>query len=36
MCANHVWATNDVYEGNWLDDVIAGGGGESYSVVPQL
>lgn len=27
---------NDVYEGNWLDDVIAGGGGESYSVVPQL
>ena len=27
---------NDVYEGNWLDDVIAGGGGEAYSVVPQL
>ena len=27
---------NDVYEGNWLDDVIAGGGGEAYTVVPQL
>ena len=27
---------NDVYEGNWLDDVNAGGGGEAYSVVPQL
>ena len=27
---------NDVYEGNWLDDVIAGGGGEAYTVLPQL
>ena len=27
---------NDVYEGNWLDDVIAGGGGEHYVVVPDL
>lgn len=27
---------NDVYEGNWLDDVIASGGGEAYVVVPQL
>jgi hypothetical protein len=27
---------NDVYAGNWLDDVIAGGGGEAYAVVPQL
>ena len=27
---------NDVYEGNWLDDVIAGGGGEAYAVVPAL
>jgi hypothetical protein len=27
---------NDVYEGNWLDDVIASGGGEAYTVVPQL
>ena len=27
---------NDVYEGNWLDDVIAGGGGEAYVVLPQL
>ncbi|MEN9646572.1 MAG: hypothetical protein RL238_3241 [Actinomycetota bacterium] len=27
---------NDVYAGNWLDDVIAGGGGEAYTVVPQL
>ena len=27
---------NDVYEGNWLDDVIALGGGEAYTVVPQL
>lgn len=27
---------NDVYEGNWLDDVIAGGGGANYTVVPQL
>ena len=27
---------NDVYTGNWLDDVIAGGGGEAYAVAPQL
>ena len=27
---------NDVYEGNWLDDVIAAGGGEAYTVVPRL
>ena len=27
---------NEVYEGNWLDDVIAGGGGETYAVIPQL
>ena len=27
---------NDVYEGNWLDDVVAGGGGEHYTVRPQL
>ena len=27
---------NDVYPGNWLDDVIAGGGGETYAVIPQL
>ncbi len=27
---------NDVYTGNWLDDVIAGGGGEAYTVAPQL
>jgi hypothetical protein len=27
---------NDVYAGNWLDDVIAGGGGSAYVVVPQL
>ncbi len=27
---------NEVYEGNWLDDVIAGGGGERYTVEPQL
>jgi hypothetical protein len=27
---------NDVYEGNWLDDVLAGGGGEHYTIVPQL
>ena len=27
---------NEVYEGNWLDDVIAGGGGQAYTVVPQL
>ena len=27
---------NDVYEGNWLDDVIASGGGEAYTVIPDL
>lgn len=27
---------NDVYEGNWLDDVIAGGGGEAYNLLPEL
>lgn len=27
---------NDVYEGNWLDDVLASGGGEAYTVVPDL
>ena len=27
---------NDVYEGNWLDDVAGPGGGEAYTVVPQL
>jgi hypothetical protein len=27
---------NDVYEGNWLDDVIASGGGQAYTVVPRL
>lgn len=27
---------NEVYEGNWLDDVIAGGGGEAYVVMPEL
>ncbi len=27
---------NDVYEGNWLDDVIAGGGGEAYTIAPRL
>lgn len=27
---------NDVYEGNWLDDVIAGGGGETYYIAPEL
>lgn len=27
---------NDVYEGNWLDDVVAAGGGETYTVVPRL
>jgi hypothetical protein len=27
---------NDVYEGNWLDDVIAAGGGEAYVVLPRL
>jgi hypothetical protein len=27
---------NDVYAGNWLDDVLASGGGEHYTVEPQL
>lgn len=27
---------NDVYEGNWLDDVVASGGGEAYTLVPRL
>jgi hypothetical protein len=26
---------NDVYTGNWLDDVVAAGGGEAYTVLPQ-
>jgi hypothetical protein len=27
---------NDVYEGNWLDDVVAAGGGERYTTRPRL
>jgi hypothetical protein len=27
---------NEVYDGNWLDDVIALGGGEAYTVEPRL
>ena len=27
---------NDLYDGNWLDDVIANGGGEAYGVVPRF
>ncbi len=27
---------NEVYAGNWLDDVVASGGGAAYAVVPQL
>ena len=27
---------NDVYAGNWLDDVVASGGGERYSTRPEL
>lgn len=27
---------NEVYEGNWLDDVIAGGGGVAYNLLPDL
>jgi hypothetical protein len=27
---------NDVYDGNWLDDVVAGGGGEHYGIRPRL
>jgi len=26
----------DVYDGNWLDDVLAGGGGGQYTIRPQL
>ena len=26
----------DVYTGNWLDDVLASGGGAAYSTRPQL
>jgi hypothetical protein len=29
-------APTDVYEGSWLEDVIAGGGGSNYVVRPQL
>lgn len=31
-----VQGPNDVYAGNWLDDVVAGGGGTAYVVRPQL
>jgi hypothetical protein len=31
-----VQGPTDVYEGNWLDDVVAGGGGSAYTVRPQL
>ena len=27
---------NDVYSGNWLDDVVAGGGGANYYITPTL
>ncbi len=27
---------NDVYSGNWLDDVVAGGGGAKYYITPSL
>lgn len=27
---------NDVYDGNWLDDVVASGGGAKYYVEPRL
>jgi hypothetical protein len=27
---------NDVYEGNWLDDVVASGGGAKYYIPPSL
>ena len=26
----------DLYEGNWLDDVVASGGGEQYTIRPRL
>lgn len=31
-----VQGPNDVYPGNWLDDVIASGGGEHYTTRPRL
>lgn len=31
-----VQGPNDVYDGNWLDDVIASGGGRAYTVLPHL
>jgi hypothetical protein len=31
-----VQGPNDVYAGNWLDDVIASGGGQAYATRPQL
>lgn len=31
-----IQADNDVYDGNWLDDVIAGGGGRNYVIEPRL
>ena len=31
-----VQGPNDVYIGNWLDDVLAGGGGEQYVIRPEL
>lgn len=31
-----VQGPNDVYPGNWLDDVIASGGGEHYTIRPRL
>jgi hypothetical protein len=27
---------NDVFTGNWLDDVVATGGGEAYMIDPRL
>jgi hypothetical protein len=27
---------NDVYDGNWLDDVVAAGGGANYTSRPRL
>ena len=27
---------NEVYDGNWLDDVVAAGGGANYTSRPQL
>ncbi len=31
-----VQGPNDVYAGNWLDDVVASGGGAKYTTRPQL